>query len=253
MALLETRGLTKNFGGLRAVSDVSFSVERGSITSLIGPNGAGKTTIFNLLTGFLKPTAGEVIYKGRSITDYGPDKICRAGMARTFQLVRIFPMLTVLDNVMLGFSRTAGEKILGAFFRTPRVRKEESESYDKAMELIRFVGLEAQIHQYAINLGYGQQKLVELSRALATDAELLLLDEPMAGLSGELREKMIGLLRDLPHKGKTVFLIEHNMHVVMGISERIFVLNFGELIASGSPSGIRNNEQVIEAYLGREE
>ena len=253
MTYLKTENLTIDFGGLRAVNGISLEVDRGVITSLIGPNGAGKTTIFNLLTGFLKPSKGEVRFNGSRITGLSPNQICKAGIARTFQLVRVFPMLTVLDNVMLGFHRPKGESVFGALVRTKRVRKEEDMSLKKALDLIKLVGLGSYKEQYAINLGYGQQKLLEIARALATDADLVLLDEPMAGLSGEMKANMISLITSLKSQGKTVFFIEHNMQVVMDISEQIFVINYGEQIASGPPSEILKNERVIEAYLGREQ
>ncbi len=253
MVLLETKNLTKDFGGLRAVNDISLTVEQGAVTSLIGPNGAGKTTIFNVLTGFLKPSKGEVWFKGRSILGLSPSRICQAGIARTFQLVRIFPMLTVLDNVMLGFHKPKGESVLGGLLRTRGVKEEERKSLGKALELIHLVGLKPYRDQYAINLGFGQQKLLEIARALATNAELVLLDEPTAGLSGEMRTNMVSLITSLKSQGKTVFFIEHNMQIVMGISEKIIVINHGEQIASGSPAEVLNNERVIEAYLGREQ
>jgi len=251
--LLETRDLTKDFGGLRAVGSLSIQVEQGTITSLIGPNGAGKTTVFNLLTGFLKPSAGQISFKGKLVTDMSPHRISRMGMARTFQLVRVFPMLTVIDNIMLGFRKEKGESVLGGLLRTRGVREEERESHEKALDLIELVGLKTYQDQYAVNLGFGQQKLVEIARALATNPDLVLLDEPMAGLSGEMKANMISLITHLKSKGKTVFFIEHNMAVVMGISERIFVINHGEQIASGSPAEIVKNEQVIRAYLGQEQ
>lgn len=253
MTYLKTENLTKDFGGLRAVNNVSFEVNRGDITSLIGPNGAGKTTLFNLLTGFLKPSKGEVWFNGARITSLSPNQICRVGIARTFQLVKVFPMLTVLDNIMLGFHKPRGESVFGSLVRTKGVRKEEDISLKKALDLIELVGLGAYREQYAINLGYGQQKLLEIARALATEAELVLLDEPMAGLSGEMKTNMISLITSLKSQGKTVFFIEHNMQVVMDISEQIFVINYGEQIASGPPSEILKNERVIEAYLGKDQ
>jgi len=253
MILLETKNLTKDFGGLRAVSQVSIRVEQGVITSLIGPNGAGKTTVFNLLTGFLKPTQGEVWFRGQQVNQLSPNRICQMGMARTFQLVRVFPMLTVLDNVMLGYRKMKGESILGGLLKNRGVREEEEKSLQKALELIELVGLKQYKGQVAANLGFGQQKLVEIARALATNPDLVLLDEPMAGLSGEMKKNMISLITSLKSQGKTVFFIEHNMPVVMGISEWIFVINHGEQIASGYPGEILNNERVIEAYLGREQ
>lgn len=250
MAILETRGLSKNFGGLRAVDDLSFRVEENSITSLIGPNGAGKTTVFNLLTGFIRPSGGDVRFKEREVVGLRPDRIAGMGIARTFQLIRIFRKLTVLDNVVLGCKSPKGESTFGALFRGSGVRQEEAANREKALELLKMVNLAEYQAKQAMNLGYGQQKLVEIARALATDAELILLDEPTAGLSTDMIAFVIDLIEKLKQKGKTIFFIEHNMKVVMNVSEKIIVINFGKKIAEGPPESIRNSEQVIEAYLG---
>jgi len=251
VALLETRELAKNFGGLRAVNDFSLQVDEGNITALIGPNGAGKTTVFNLLTGFLAPSGGEIRFRGRLLNGVSPYQISRMRIARTFQIIRIFPKLTVLDNVILGCQNPKGESTWGALLRTRGLKEEEEKSREKAQKLLEVVGLSQFQNQYAINLGYGQQKLVEIARALATDPELLLLDEPMSGLSADMIVVMIELIRSLRKSGKTIFFIEHNMQVVMEISDWIFVLSYGEEIARGRPVEVQKNARVIEAYLGR--
>ena len=251
MVLLETKNLGKNFGGLKAVHDFSVQVEEGKITALIGPNGAGKTTVFNLLTGFLAPTDGEMWFRGKRLNGLNPCRIAQMKIARTFQIIRIFPKLTVIDNVILGCQNVKGESVWGALLRTRGVKQEEESSREKALDLLELVGLSQYQDQYATNLGYGQQKLVEIARALATDAEILLLDEPMAGLSTDMTVVMIDLIRNLQKRGKTIFFIEHNMKIVMDISEWIFVLSYGEEIARGTAAEVQNNDRVIEAYLGR--
>lgn len=253
MVLLETKNLTKNFGGLKAVNRFSLQVEEGRITALIGPNGAGKTTVFNLLTGFLLPNEGEVRYRGTLLNGLNPYRIAQMKIARTFQVIRIFPKMTILDNVLVGFRNSKGESTWGALLRTRGVKQEEEENREKALKLLELVGLSQYKDQYAVNLGFGQQKLVEIARALATDPELLLLDEPMAGLSTDMMVAMMDLIRSLQKAGKTIFFIEHNMQVVMDISDWIFVLSYGEEIARGTPAEIQRNDRVIEAYLGRPE
>jgi ABC-type branched-subunit amino acid transport system ATPase component len=250
LIILETKNLSRNFGGLWAVRHLSIGVERGKISALIGPNGAGKTTIFNLLTGFLPPSEGEICLDGKSLNGLAPNEIARRGIARTFQIVRMFGGLSVLDNVMLGCASPNGESLFGALVRPPRVTTEKNENETRAREMLRLVGLDQHKSRLAQDLGYGEQKLVEIARALATDADLLLLDEPMAGLSHDMVRKMIAVMRGLRAMGKTILFVEHNMHVVMDISDHVFVLNYGQEIARGAPAEIRRNKLVIEAYLG---
>ena len=250
MIILETNDLSRNFGGLWAVRHLSIAVERGKITALIGPNGAGKTTIFNLLTGFLPPSDGSISLDGKRIDGLPPNEIARRKVARTFQIVRVFGGLSVIDNVTLGRRSPHGEGLVGALLRPPAMTKELQRNEARADELLRLVGLERHKSRLAQDLGYGEQKLVEIARALATDAELLLLDEPMAGLSQDMVRRMIAVMRDLQAMGKTILFVEHNMHVVMDISDHIFVVSYGEEIARGAPADIRRNKRVIEAYLG---
>jgi ABC-type branched-subunit amino acid transport system ATPase component len=248
--ILETINLSRNFGGLWAVRDLSVAIERGKITALIGPNGAGKTTIFNLLTGFLPPSAGDIRLNNERIDGLAPNEIARRGIARTFQIVRLFGGLTVLDNVMLGCRSPRGEGIFGALLRPPGVAKEREKNETRSRELLDLVGLDQHRSRLAEDLGYGEQKLVEIARALATDAELLLLDEPMAGLSHDMVREMTAVMRDLQSLGKTILFVEHNMHVVMDISDNIVVVNYGQEIARGAPPDVRRNKHVVEAYLG---
>jgi len=250
LTILETRHLTKLFGGLAAVNDVSIEVGEGEIISIIGPNGAGKTTLFNLLTRFLRPNLGEVYYKGKNVTRWPPYRIAREGMVRTFQLIRIFPKLTVLDNIMLGCLRLKGDNLLYAILKTKEIVNQFNQTKAWGLQILETIGLQEFAGQNANELSYGQQKLVEIGRALASDPQVILLDEPMAGLSMTMINRMIELVFRLKEQQKTVIVVEHNIGVVMDISDKIIVLNFGQKIASGSPKEIQNNEQVIDAYLG---
>jgi len=251
-AILEAHSVTKAFGGLVAVDNVNFDIPRQSIVSIIGPNGAGKTTFFNMLTGLYRPTEGIITFEGRDITRARPDRITKRGIARTFQNIRLFSTMSALENVLVGQHARMKAGLFGSILRTPRVRREEKEVRDKARETLEYVGLESSsFDEVSSNLAYGDQRRVEIARALASDPSLLLLDEPTAGMnpqeSARLTEFM-GQLRE--DRNLTILLIEHDMKVVMGVSERITVLDHGEKIAEGPPEEVRGNERVIEAYLG---
>ncbi len=248
--LLELDHVTMQFGGLIALNDVSIQIQPGEILGLIGPNGAGKTTCFNVLTGVYQATDGEVRYQGSKLAQLDRHKITRLGIARTFQNIRLFPEMTALENVIVGCDAHSRSGVISALLRLPRQRHEEREFREKAMELLTFMGIADRAEDAAKNLPYGYQRRLEIARALATGPKLLCLDEPAAGFNPAEKIELMGLIRTIRDQGYTVLLIEHDMNLVMGVTDRIVVLDFGKKIAEGTPAEVRANPAVIAAYLG---
>jgi len=251
--LLKLSAVSRHFGGLKVLQDVSLEVRPGSISGLIGPNGAGKTTVFNLVTGLLAPSSGGITLNGASLVGRRPHAITRSGVARTFQNIRVFKEMTLLENVIVGMHRHLGYGVPGLLFALPRYRAEEKRARERARELLSWMKLDHKADDLADNLSYGAQRRLEIARALATEPTLLLLDEPVAGMNSTEKTELMREIVNIQARGYTIFMIEHDMRFVMGLCEEISVLNFGRIIARGDPEAIRTDPQVIEAYLGRED
>ncbi|NUU04253.1 ABC transporter ATP-binding protein [Herbaspirillum robiniae] len=251
--LLELKQISKNFGGLQVLQGVNFNVNEGEIFGLIGPNGAGKTTVFNLITGLLRASSGSISFNGEDIGEVAPHKITERGIARTFQNIRVFKEMTLLENVVVGMHDHLNYGVASMLFNLGGFRKVEKEARERALELLSWVRLDHKAHMLADSLSYGEQRKLEFARALATKPKLLLLDEPVAGMNPSEKTELMAEIVNIKQRGFSIFMIEHDMRFVMGLCERIAVLNFGKIIAEGTPDQIKNNQEVIEAYLGKEE
>jgi branched-chain amino acid transport system ATP-binding protein len=252
MNLIEVKGISKAFGGVKAVVELTFGLRRGAIKGIIGPNGAGKTTVFNLISGILRIDSGEILFNETPLNRLRPYQIAFLGISRTFQNLQLFDNMTVIENVMVGLHTKTRSETFHALFRLPRAKDEERSIFKKAYEMLQLVDLESRAFEMVSGLPYGEQKLVEVARALASDPEVIMLDEPVSGLNSQEIQRLADLIRRVNAQGKTILIVEHNMRFIMSICQEILVLNYGKMIAEGPPSEISKNPDVVSAYLGEE-